>query len=126
VKAVPAGHPPRILVIEDEPLIAMGLKLVLETMGCEVPAVVDNGEDAVAAAEAVDFDLVLADIRLRGDEDGIDAVRRIQMRRRIPVLFVTGNVDELGRRGMTDAEVLAKPFMPAALERTVRRLLEPA
>jgi len=124
VKPPPAGKSPRVLVIEDEPLIAMGLKLVLENMGCEVPAVVDNGADAVAAAASVDFDLVLADIRLRGDEDGIHAVQRILARRQVPVLFVTGNAGELDRRGMGHMAVLPKPFMPAALERTVRGILK--
>ena len=114
---------PRILVIEDEPLIAMGLKLVLESMGCVVPALVDNAADAVAAAEAADFDLVLADVRLRGGEDGVAACQKIIRRRKVPVLYVTGNVDELNERGLDDLNVLPKPFKPAALERTIRRLL---
>ena len=114
---------PRILVIEDEPLIAMGLKLVLENMGCEVPAVVDNERDAVAVASEQDFDLILADIRLKGGGDGVSAVQRILNRREVPVLFVTGNVGELEGRGMSHAAVLPKPFLPAALERTVRKIL---
>lgn len=117
------GRPPRILVIEDEPLIAMGLKMVLEALGCEVPEVVDNGDDAVAAAQRDRFDLVLADVRLKAGDDGISAVERILAHRDVAVLFVTGNAAEVERRGMGHMHVLSKPFMPAALERTVRKIL---
>jgi CheY-like chemotaxis protein len=65
------------MVIEDEPLIAMGLRMVLEAMGCDVRAVVDNSTDAVSAAETENLDLVLADVRLKGGDDGITAVERI-------------------------------------------------
>ncbi len=120
----PGTQAPRILVIEDEPLIAMGLKLVLENMGCTVPAVVDNEADAVTVAQGQDFDLILADVRLKGGGDGVTAVRRILECRQIPVLFVTGNAGELDRRGIRGSAVLPKPFMPAALERTVRKILD--
>lgn len=114
---------PRILVMEDEPLIALGLKLVLENMGCAVPAIVDNAKDAVSAAESDDFDLVLADVRLKGGDDGVVAVERIRMRHAVPVLYVTGNAAELERRGLGQEHILRKPFLPTALERAVRGLL---
>lgn len=115
--------PPRVMVIEDEPLIAMGLRMVLENMGCHVSAVVDNGADAVATARDLDLDLILADVRLKGGDDGIDAVQEILRDREVPVLFVTGNAGEVARRGLGHMAVLSKPFMPAALERTVRKIL---
>lgn len=115
--------PPCILVIEDEPLVAMGLKLVLEAIGCDVPEVVDSESGAVAAATRHDYDLVLADVRLRDGGDGVRAVQEIQRRRDVPAVFVTGNAGDLSGRGLGDVAVLNKPFMPAALERTVRRLI---
>lgn len=117
------GRAPRILVIEDEPLIAMGLKMVLEALGCEVPEVVDNSDDAVDAARRGSYDLVLADVRLKAGDDGISAVERILAHRPMAVLFVTGNAAEVERRGMGHMNILSKPFMPAALERTVRKIL---
>jgi CheY-like chemotaxis protein len=117
------GMAPRVMVIEDEPLIAMGLRMVLETMGLEVGAVVDNAADAVASAERTSFDLILADVRLKGADDGISAVQRILSHSDVPVLFVTGNAGEVQRRGMGHVKVLSKPFMPAALERAVRAIL---
>lgn len=112
------------MVIEDEPLIAMGLKMVLENMGCDVPAVVDTEAEAVASAERMDFDLILADVRLRNGNDGIRAVQQILSRRDVPVLFVTGNAGEVRNRGMGHIRVLSKPFMPIVLERTVRAILD--
>ncbi|HSV28454.1 MAG TPA: response regulator [Candidatus Omnitrophota bacterium] len=120
---LPDGAIPRIMVIEDEPLIAMGLKMVLENMGCEVPITVDNAADAVAHAQSQPFDLILADVRLKGAEDGISAIERILMDRKVRVLFVTGNASEVANRGMGHIDVLSKPFMPAALERSVRAIL---
>jgi DNA-binding response OmpR family regulator len=117
------SKPPRIMVIEDEPLIAMGLKMVLENMGCDVSAVVDTEDDAVAHAERTSFDLILADVRLKDGNDGISAVQRILARQHVPVLFVTGNAGEVRNRGMGHIRVLSKPFMPATLERTVRAIL---
>ncbi|MGE5546149.1 MAG: response regulator [Solirubrobacterales bacterium] len=113
----------RILIIEDEPLIALGLRMVLEGMGCTVEAVVDNAADAVERARGLDLDLILADVRLKGAEDGITAVERILADRHVPVLFVTGNAGEVRARGMGHAKVLSKPFLPAALERTIRAIL---
>ncbi|CAA7613585.1 response regulator [Magnetospirillum sp. UT-4] len=117
--------PARIMVIEDEPLIAMGIQMMLEGLGHEVPAVVDCAADAVAAAARERFDLVLADVRLKGDEDGIHAVERILALQPVAVLFLTGNPDELRLRGFDHMPVLAKPFVPASLERALKRLLAP-
>lgn len=114
---------PRIMVLEDEPLIAMGLRMVLEAMGCDVRAVVDNAAEAVAAAETEDLDLILADVRLKAGDDGISAIERILVNHSIAVLFVTGNASELQRRGLGHMDVLSKPFMPAALERKVKKIL---
>jgi len=117
------GNRPRVMVIEDEPLIAMGLRMVLEAMGCDVRAVVDNSTQAVAEAERHELDLILADVRLKGGDDGISAIERILSNREVAVLFVTGNAGELERRGMGHMNVLSKPFMPAALERKVKMIL---
>ncbi len=118
---------PHVLVMEDEPLIAMGLRMVLEGMGCEVCAVVDNAADAVTEAlSAKSLDLLLADVRLRGGDDGIAAVRMILAQRNVAVLFVTGNAGEVERSGLEAHPLLHKPFLPAALERAVRSALEGA
>lgn len=72
----------RIVVVEDETIVAMDLTATLKGIGCTVLAVVDNGIDAIETAIAQKPDLVLMDIRLKGAMDGIEAAKAIQERRR--------------------------------------------
>jgi two-component system, response regulator PdtaR len=80
----------RIIVVEDEPLVAFDNEHLLGEAGYEVVATVDNLADAVKVIEAEQLDLVLSDISLRGDGDGTD-VARAAATRGVPVLFVSGN-----------------------------------
>jgi DNA-binding response OmpR family regulator len=80
----------RILVVEDEPLVAFDNEHLLSDAGYEVVGTVDNLEGAARLIEAEKPDLVLADIRLSGDGDGLD-VARAAAAHGVPVLFVSGN-----------------------------------
>jgi CheY-like chemotaxis protein len=80
---------PRVLVVEDEAIAAMAIRLMLESRGCTVLGVAASGQEAIDLAEALRPDLVLMDIRLRDGMSGIDSARSIQARRRIPVIFTT-------------------------------------
>ena len=66
----------RILIVEDEGLIALDLKKKLEKIGYSVPMITDNADDALLFVERPQPDLVLMDIRLRGLRDGIAAAAR--------------------------------------------------
>jgi two-component system, response regulator PdtaR len=80
----------RILIVEDEPLVAFDNEHLLGEEGYEVVATVDSLADARAVIESAEqIDLVLTDIKLRGDGDGT-GVARIARNRSVPVLFVTG------------------------------------
>jgi CheY-like chemotaxis protein len=80
----------RILVVEDEPLVAFDNEHLLGEAGYEVVGTVDNLEAAKALIESEEqIDLVLTDITLNGDGDGTDVARAAQ-ERGVPVLFVTG------------------------------------
>ena len=83
----------RIMIVEDEPLVAFDNEYMLKDAGYEVVATVDSLADALAVIEAEALDLVLTDIALSGDGDGTD-VARAAGARDIPVLFVTGNCSE--------------------------------
>ena len=83
----------RIMIVEDEPLVAFDNEYMLKDAGYEVVATVDNLADALQVIETEALDLVLTDISLSGDGDGTD-VARAAGARRIPVLFVTGNCSE--------------------------------
>jgi DNA-binding response OmpR family regulator len=83
----------RIMIVEDEPLVAFDNEYMLKDAGYEVVATVDSLADALAVIEAQALDLVLTDISLSGEGDGTD-VARAAGARDIPVLFVTGNCSE--------------------------------
>ncbi|HYJ28892.1 MAG TPA: response regulator [Allosphingosinicella sp.] len=108
----------RILVVEDEPLVAFDNEHLLGEAGYEVVATVDSLEDARAVIESEEkIDLVLTDISLSGEGDGTD-VARIAGGRGIPVLFVSGACPE-GAQSLA-VGCLSKPYsekvMKAALD----------
>ena len=83
----------RILIVEDEQLVADDLRETLEYLGYSVAALVASGEDAIHKVESVQPDLVLMDIRLAGEMDGIEASVAIQSRFQVPVIYLTANAD---------------------------------
>ena len=84
----------RILIVEDERLIALDLQRRLTRLGYTVIGIMASGPQAIAAADQLQPDLVLMDIRLQGEMDGIDAALHIQTDRPIPVIYLTAYVDE--------------------------------
>jgi CheY-like chemotaxis protein len=80
----------RLLIVEDEPLVAFDNEHLLNESGFDVVATVDRVAEAVAVLDAERIDLVLADVRLSEGDDGID-VARVAHERGIPVLFVSGH-----------------------------------
>ena len=103
----------RILVVEDERITAEDIKDGLKSLGYEVPAVVHSGEDAVCKATELQPDLVLMDIKLEGEMDGIEAAGEIKKHFDIPVIYLTAYSDEntLERAKMTEPSgyVLKEP-----------------
>ena len=79
----------RILIVEDEGLVAEDLKETLNEIGYEVPGIADTGEGAIALAAEHQPDLILMDINLSGDMDGITAGGEIRSRWGIPIIYVT-------------------------------------
>ena len=84
----------KILVVEDEVMVAMTLEDTLEALGYEVVGTADNGGDAIRLAAGKEPDLILMDIRIRGEIDGIEAAERIAENLDIPVVFLTAHSDE--------------------------------
>src|ERR687885_1839650 len=84
----------KILVVEDEKIIALNVKESLESLGYVVPAIADSGEKAIEKAIQFRPDLVLMDIRLKGNIDGIQAAEQIWNSMQIPVIYVTGHSDK--------------------------------
>ena len=84
----------KILVVEDEFLIAFDIKERVEKFGYEVLNIVDSGEEAIEKTGDMRPDLVLMDVTLKGKIDGAEAAREILSRFRIPVIFITAHSDE--------------------------------
>src|SRR5512142_1953087 len=104
---------PRILVVEDETIVAMDIERGLRTAGYEVVGTTGSGEEAIRLAEQQRPDLVLMDIRLQGAMDGIDAGKTIRQRFHIPIVFLTAHADAatVARAKMAEPfGYLLKPF----------------
>jgi signal transduction histidine kinase len=111
-------NPARILVVEDERIVARDLAGALTEMGYVVPATVATGEDAIEQVRGLLPDVVLMDIRLPGSMDGIEAASAVREEHDIPVIFLTAHSDdETLRRAMQTEPVgyLVKPFFPPQL-----------
>lgn len=80
----------RIMIVEDEPLVAFDNEHMLSEAGYEVVATVDNLAEATRVIQEEKVDLILSDVKLNGDGDGMD-VARAAAAKGVPVLFVTGN-----------------------------------
>ena len=83
----------RILIIEDEHIVAMGIKRMLKILGYTPVGVASSGEEAISKAESTFPDLVLMDIMLKGDMNGIEAAKEIQARFDVPVVYLTACSD---------------------------------
>ena len=114
----------RVLIIEDEPIIALDLENLLTELGHEVVAKATTRDEAVAMARAQRPGLVLADINLGEGGSGIDAVSEILNSFDIPVIFVTAYPEKLltGERP-EPAYLIAKPFLPETIQATVGQAL---
>ena len=84
----------RILVVEDEHIVALDIKMHLQKYGYEVPVTYPTGEEALANIEALKPVLVLMDIRLAGEMDGLQAAEEIKRKHNIPVILLTAYADE--------------------------------
>jgi CheY-like chemotaxis protein len=96
----------QILVVEDERVVARDIKACLESLGYTVPATAASGEDAIAKARAILPDIVLMDIQLEGQIDGIEAAEQIWDSLQIPVIYTTGHSD----RATVERAVATEPF----------------
>jgi PAS domain S-box-containing protein len=84
----------RILVVEDEGLLAADLARRIERLGYPAPSIAQSGEEALELARATRFDLVLLDIRLKGTMDGISTAAQLRSGPRTPVVYVTAQADQ--------------------------------
>jgi diguanylate cyclase (GGDEF)-like protein/PAS domain S-box-containing protein len=112
----------RILVVEDESIVALDIQERLESLGYEVPATVATGEKAIEQAGLLRPDLILMDIHLQGRMDGIEAAGQIRQLFGIPFIYLTANADHTTVERAKITEPLGyviKPFEERDLHTTI-------
>lgn len=121
--------PAKILIVEDEMIIGANISLQLSKLGYEVTGIVSRGEEAISHVKQNKPDILLMDIQLKGSLDGIETVKRIYLESKIPVIYLTANVDNetFERAKSTDPYAfISKPFkkldLQHAIELTMGRL----
>jgi DNA-binding NarL/FixJ family response regulator len=117
----------RVLIVDDEFLITQTLSIYVEDLGLEVCGTAATAEEAVAIALEQRPFIVLMDMRLQGERDGVDASREIHERVGSKVIFITGSREPatLARiEGDHPAAILFKPVSQGQLAQTVLALLD--
>ena len=123
----PAVGERRILIVEDESVVALDLAHSLRDMGFKVTDIVARGDDALHSALQNRPDAVLLDIRLEGNQDGIEAAAQLRAHIQVPIVYLTAHADEqtLSRALHTEpCGYLLKPFNPDQLEQLIEKALE--
>lgn len=116
----------RILVVEDEAIVGMGIKQKLEDLGHEVLDIVFTGEDAVKRALETKPDIILMDIVLKGNMDGIEAASKIRDHLDVPIIYLTAYSDEdvLNRARITEPYgYILKPFKKSEVNANIEMAL---
>ena len=115
----------RILLVEDDALVARTLSEALSHLGYKVCGHAYSGIGAVLMAERLKPDLVAMDIHLSGDVDGIEAAERMQANWDIPVLFISGRADAKTRlRAEAIGGFVPKPYTEAELSAGLKAAME--
>lgn len=114
----------RVLIIEDEPIIAMDIETIVRDLGHDVTSVAVTRDEAVASAMADRPGLVLADIQLADDSSGIDAVKDILAEFQVPVIFITAFPERLltGERP-EPTFLITKPFQRSTVKAAISQAL---
>lgn len=113
---------PRALIVEDEILIAEELKERLSLLGFAVIAAVESADEGIAIATRERPDLVLLDIRLKGEKDGVQAAQEIHQKVDVPVVYLTAYSDRLTVDRIKGSEYdgcVLKPFRAGELQSTI-------
>ena len=111
----------KVIVVEDEAITALNLKLDLEDLGYEVLDTIDNVDEAIEKSKELFPDIVLMDINLKGDKTGIDAAKEVS-EQGIPIIFLTANTDDFTAfKALKTAPYgyLSKPYSLKDLELTM-------
>jgi CheY-like chemotaxis protein len=117
----------RVLIAEDEILVAMDLKMELSEMGYSVIGISASGEQTIQLTTAERPDIILMDVRLRGAVSGLQAAEKIQEDSAVPILFITAAPDSSTLEKINNSKrnaLLSKPFSKEELQIAIKKLLK--
>ncbi len=118
---------PRVMIVEDERIVALNLCRTLNRLGYDASTVVANGTDALRSIEELRPDVVLMDIHIDGEIDGIETVARIPDNLMLPVIYLTAYSEDATLNRARDTKpygYLVKPFSERELHATITMALE--
>lgn len=115
-------HDVKILIVEDEAIVSLDMQSIIEGMGIAVTGVARTVEEALASIAADPPHLILLDISLDGEFEGVELARTIDDQWGIPVVFISGHLGHQAVKGLDELNTLGyivKPFYPVNLRETV-------
>lgn len=117
---------PKILIVEDEMIIAANISLELNNLGYEVIGIITRGEEALLHIKHQQPDILLLDINLKGELDGIETAKEMQKKHNIPIIYLTANADDANFNRAKETHPYAfitKPFKKLDLKRAIELTL---
>jgi DNA-binding NtrC family response regulator len=105
----------KVLIVEDESILALTLMRIIEKEGYEVACIIDYAEEVMEAIQKHQPNLILMDIFLKGPMNGVEVTKEINEKYQLPVIYITGNSDE----STYEAAMITEPF--AYMEKPIHR-----
>ncbi len=116
----------RILIVEDEFIIAEDLKMTIQNFGHEVIAIVSTGENAISFTDRFVPDIIFMDINLDGGINGIDAARSIRKKHDIPIVFCSAYIDVVTQRETSQIKLgtfISKPIEESKIQSALNNFI---
>ena len=120
---------PKIMIVEDENIIALDIRSIVEQLGYMVSAIVSSGEESIRKASKIKPDLVLMDVKLKGSLDGVSAGEKIYKQFQIPIVYLTAysDIDTINRikngKNGEKSTMINKPFDEGELQAIIDNTL---
>ncbi len=115
----------KVLIVEDDMIISMVLERMINKMGFDVVEKATTGEKAISLAQEHDPDIILMDIQLKDDIDGITAMQKIRKSSEVPVIYITGNSDQYYKERAHKTnyiDYLVKPIQMDDLKESINKV----
>jgi CheY-like chemotaxis protein len=121
--------PKRIIIVEDEGIVAMDISKCLSSLGYEIAFIADTGEKILERIETEPADLILMDVELKGAINGLETAKTLKEKYDTPIIFLTafedeGTLEKINK--LSSDGYLVKPFEDENLKITIERILNKA